>query len=106
VAIGGNTYTVIQEGVPCVITRLTPPSQSVPVTGGDYTFGVTVTPQDCGWHATATSGITITSGGGTGSGTVAYTVSANTTGKRLVGSVNIILVQGGEKAFRAAQKGK
>jgi len=75
--IAGQTFTVIQNGVTCAGT-ISPTSASYSAVGG--TGSVTVpAPGGCSWTAASNdSWITITSGGGgTGNGTVNYSVAAN-----------------------------
>ena len=78
--IAGQTFTVTQ--VRCSAT-LTPQNQSVPALGGTFTVSVT-TQIGCGWQAIESlNWVTITSGNsGIGSGTVTYTVLANSAGAR------------------------
>ena len=88
ITIAGQTHTVNQAGT-CAVT-ISPLSQAPPAAGGPAT-SVTVTgASGCGWTATTTTPwITITSGAsGTGNGTVAFTVAANT-GPARTGTLSI-----------------
>ena len=88
--IAGQTFTVDQAGAPCSFSVL-PTSNSFNAAGGNNSFNVT-TQAGCNWTATTiASWITITSGSGTGSGTVNYTVGVNPTTSPRNGT---ILVQG------------
>ncbi|MFA6291899.1 MAG: BACON domain-containing carbohydrate-binding protein, partial [Victivallales bacterium] len=80
VTIAGQTFTVSQgaSAVTCVYT-LTPTSSSITSSARTGTVSVSTTP-GCAWTAASgVSWITITSGAsGTGSGSVSYSVAANT----------------------------
>src|SRR5262245_46000566 len=79
ITAGGQTFTVTQAAAPCTYV-LSPVSLSVVAGGGTGSF--TVTSQGgCAWTASSGVGwITITSGAsGSGNGTVAFTVAANST---------------------------
>jgi len=86
--VAGQTVSVTQGG--CTFT-VSPTSQSIAAGGGPGTASVTASASSCQW--TATSGatwVTITSGSsGTGSGTVGYTVAANTTTSTRSGALTI-----------------
>ena len=79
--VAGQTVTITQSSG-CTFT-ISPTSESFPKEGGSGLVTVT-TPSGCPWTATTGANwITITSGSsGTGSGTVRYTVEANTGGAR------------------------
>lgn len=94
VTISDKTFTMTQSGKPCTYT-INPVSNKPAIAkeGGDSLINVTAAPSDCSWAANANADwITITSGSsGTGSGTVGYSVSANTTtlartGRIIIGS--------------------
>jgi hypothetical protein len=90
ISANGQTATVSQAaGTPSCSYVLSPSGTSYPTSGGSGTIGVSAAP-GCAWNATATQfWITITSGSsGNGSGTVAYTVAANS-GSARVGAINI-----------------
>jgi hypothetical protein len=98
VAVADRSFEITQKGAMCAITKLTPPSQQVPVAGSSYTFEAAVTPQDCSWRAASNRAwIQITSGTGTGTGNVGYTVPANTTKKTQSGAITVTLDQNGRK---------
>jgi hypothetical protein len=80
ITIAGNQYTVTQAGLPTCTYALSASSKSFSASAGSGSVGVTA-PSGCTWSGSeAASWITLTSGAsGTGSGTVAYTVAANTT---------------------------
>jgi hypothetical protein len=84
---------------PCT-AAVAPLSQSMTAAGGSGTANVT-TSGGCAWTAASNaSWITVTSGGGTGNGTVNYTVAANTstasrTGTLSVAGSTITVTQGG-----------
>jgi hypothetical protein len=77
--IAGQTLTVTQGGVACsfMVSQQTPPE--FPAAGGQGSFQM-VAPQGCVWTVSSlVPWITITSGaGGTGAGSVTFTVAANT----------------------------
>ena len=79
-----------QSGVACSFT-ISPTSQTIGAAGGPATASVTANVSTCQWTAsTGTSWITITNGAsGTGSGTVSYTIGANTTQSTRSGSLTI-----------------
>jgi hypothetical protein len=86
--IAGTTFTVTQTGVACSYA-IQPAGQTMPEAGGTGTVGVTA-PGACAWTAVANAGwITVTSGAsGSGNGTVAFSVPANTGGSRS-GSISV-----------------
>ena len=77
VTIAGQTFTATQDQA-CAYA-ITPSSQSVGAAGGNGTVSVT-TSTGCSWTATSNDAfVTISSGqSGSGPGTVAYSVTANT----------------------------
>ena len=87
ITIGGETFTVTQEGITCTYS-ISPTSQIFAGSGGTGTVHVT-TEDPCGWTAESYAAwITITSGNsGTGDGTVNYTVAANTTKRPRMGTI-------------------
>jgi hypothetical protein len=96
VDISGTDYTVSQQATPCKLTALTPTSRTFTAAGGDGTFTVTLSPQDCSWVATESPDVnwlTITAGSGTGNGTVNYKVGVNTSGKNQTGKINVALAK-------------
>ena len=111
VYIGTSPVGVVQAGVPCGIASLDPASASFDHTGGTGSFTVNVTPSDCKWTAAkspaAASWAAITSGhAGTGTGTVAYSVKANKSGKARSAKVNVVLTKGGAKKTFEVEQGK
>ena len=87
--IAGVTATVTQAGV-CNYT-VAPTTQSVLAAGGSHSAAVTTT-SGCGWTGVSndTTWISVTSGSsGTGPGTVAYTVAANTSTSPRTGTLTI-----------------
>ncbi len=95
--IGGQTFTITQQDG-CTYT-LSPNNQNFTSTGGSNTVAVTPSNSGCQWVAVSNdSWLTITSGAsGTGNGTVAYTVAANT-GPNRSGTLTI-----GGKTFTVTQ---
>jgi hypothetical protein len=102
VSVADQTITVNQAGS-CSYS-LSPTTQNVPGTGGPFTAAVT-TLAGCNWTTNGNaSWITVTSGTGTGSGTVAYTVAANSattarTGTLLIGSQTLTVSQASSCVF-------
>jgi hypothetical protein len=100
--IAGKSVTVIQDSstsADCTYA-ISPSGQAFNTPGGTGTITVT-SESRCAWQATASANwITITSGQvGTGNGTVAYSVAANTTGKNRRGTITI-----GNRIFNVKQK--
>ncbi|MGH9140226.1 MAG: BACON domain-containing protein, partial [Vicinamibacterales bacterium] len=81
IAAAGRTFTITQAAPlpPCTIT-IAPAAQNVADAGGPASVTVTASQGTCAWTATANvAWLTVTSGAsGTGSGTVAFSVAANT----------------------------
>ncbi|MBA2731583.1 MAG: DUF4214 domain-containing protein, partial [Acidobacteria bacterium] len=77
ITIAGQTFTVTQDGLNCSYS-ISPTSQSFNASGGANSVAVTAT-AGCVWTATSNdSWITVPAGaGGTASGTLNYTVAAN-----------------------------
>ncbi len=74
--IAGQTLTVAQDGVPCTYS-ISPSSATFGADGGGAFVSVTA-PRDCQWMAMGGSGwIAITSGAGSGDGTLAVSVPPN-----------------------------
>ncbi len=89
--VAGQTFTVTQSPPPsCTSYSISPTSQSFDSTGGPGSVSV-IASSGCSWTATSNaSWITITSGSsGTGSGTVAFTVAANTGTSQRTGTMAI-----------------
>jgi C1A family cysteine protease len=83
--VAGQTYTITQDGNSCTSSV----NQNFGATGGTVTLKVTL-PSSCTWQATTTDPwIAITSGAaGTGTGTVVFSVAANTAAAR-AGSMSV-----------------
>jgi hypothetical protein len=79
-AVGGQTFTVTQAAVATCSYAIAPTSQSIGKSGGTGTPVAVSTSSGCTWTASSNaSWLTITSGtAGTGNGTVAFSVAANT----------------------------
>ncbi|CAM2005342.1 BACON domain-containing protein [Acanthopleuribacter pedis] len=88
IQVGDQTFSVSQSGVTCAFT-LSASSAAYEEAGGSGSFTITANVQTCTWSATTKDNwITITAGtSGTGDGTVAYTVSANTTTSQRSGTI-------------------
>jgi hypothetical protein len=88
VTIGGQTLTVTQPAAPCTFS-ISPAAQTFSATGGPGSVGVTAG-TSCGWIAsTNVDWITVTGGaGGTGNGTVTFTVGVNS-GPQRTGTLTI-----------------
>ena len=98
--IAGQQFNVTQAGIPVANCSysITPAFDSFNETGGTGTINVTAG-QGCSWQAKSNAAwVTITSGAGSGSGTVSYTVATNTGPPRKA----IITVAG--KSFSIKQK--
>jgi PKD repeat protein len=78
ITVGGQTFTVNQDGVACNYT-ISPANTSVSAAAGAGTFSVNVG-TTCSWTATANVSWLHTTSTGTGNGTVGYTVDAMTGG--------------------------
>ena len=102
--VGGQTFTVLQEGAAsgsdCPLT-VRPTAQTFVAGGGTGSIALTVE-ERCAWLAVpSASWITITSSSvGTGSATVTYSVSANTSGRARKGTITF-----GTTVFTIKQKG-
>jgi serine protease AprX len=92
ISIAGREYVVRQEGseTGACSNSITPSFQSFTASGGSGTINVSATPQ-CIWAATSNvSWITITSdNGGSGNGTVTFSVSANASGATRKGTISV-----------------
>jgi len=87
--IAGKSVTVTQSGATCSYS-IAPTSQSAPSDGGTGTVAVTAS-NGCNWTALSNAAwLSITGGGsGNGSGTVSYTVLANTTSSQRTGTLTV-----------------
>jgi hypothetical protein len=86
--IAGRTFTVTQEAAPapCMFT-VSPPGLTLPYTSGSGSFTVTASAPTCAWTAAVNGAggwLTLSTPGGTGSGTVTANVVANPGGERTV----------------------
>ncbi|MEW6126548.1 MAG: BACON domain-containing carbohydrate-binding protein [Acidobacteriota bacterium] len=89
--IAGQTFTVSQSGsTPSCSYTINPTSQSFTASGGGSSVNVT-TQSGCNWTAVSNDGwLSITSGaGGTGSGIVNFSVSANSSTSSRTGTLTI-----------------
>ena len=87
ITIGGQTFTVNQPSG-CAYA-ISPNSANSPAGGGAGSFNVTTSSGACTWSATSKANwITVNNASGTGSGTINYTVAANT-GPARTGSINV-----------------
>jgi len=79
VTIGGQTFTVSQDGVGIQCSFAAPSNQSFKTSSARTGMVNVTTGETCGWLATSNaSWITITSGdSGIGAGTVSYSVASN-----------------------------
>ncbi len=83
ISVGGQTFTIVQNGVVTSCNYgMSPSLKSFLSGGGAGSVSMTATP-GCEWSATANVGwITIISGSGVGNGTMSYTVAPNPGGTR------------------------
>jgi uncharacterized repeat protein (TIGR03803 family) len=90
ITVGGQTYTVTEAAVACVVAP-TATSASFSRTGGSSNIVITANGTNCTWTAVSNDGfITITAGGsGSGNGTVNYTVATNTSTVVQTGSITV-----------------
>jgi hypothetical protein len=87
ISVPGQLHTVTQSGVPCSYTIL-PSSADFTHTGGAGSLGVTADGA-CNWTVASNAGwIIVTSGAsGSGTGSVGYSVAANSSGLSRIGTV-------------------
>ena len=85
--VAGKTFTVTQAVNNCSYV-LTPTNTTIAAGGGSGSFTVT-TAAGCAWAATSNQTWIKPSGSGTGSGTVNFTVAANTGSTSRVGAIAI-----------------
>ena len=100
VTVGGKTFTITQAGVACTYT-VSPASASVGASTGSGSFTVNC-PGSCSWTATSNASW-LTLGAvrsGSGTGTVSYTVAANSSTSSRTGTVTV-----GGKTFTITQAG-
>ena len=87
IAAAGKTLTITQSGIDCSF-ELSSSNASFDSDGGTGSVGMT-SPAGCDWTASSSAGwLTITAGAsGSGDGTIAYTVDANSTIQTRTGTV-------------------
>jgi all-beta uncharacterized protein/VCBS repeat protein len=90
ITVAGQTFTITQGGTGCTFT-LGATSASVGAAASSGTVGVTASAGSCTWSANSNATwITVTAGAnGTGSGTVSYSVAANTGTAARTGTITI-----------------
>ena len=99
--IAGQSFSVTQPGIACTYA-IAPTSGSVPAGGGTGSTGVT-SPTGCAWTGVSnnTSWLTVTGGAsGSGSGTVAFSATANSSINPRTGTLTIA-----GKSFSVTQPG-
>jgi hypothetical protein len=102
-------HTVTQAAPAECAYTLDPPAASFPAEGGDGSFAV-LTDAGCAWTATSDSDwVTITTGSGTGPGTVEYTVGGNSGDERyaniaLDGKVHTVAQEEGQAIVTPEEK--
>lgn len=105
ILIAGTPISILQKGKNCVFQNITPSSQLVPASGGDYSCIVTTEPLDCSWNASTEASFVQTSASqGTGNGTIAYRVAENDSGKTRSASIAIAFDQEQPKKKRLRLK--
>lgn len=88
VVIGGQPFTIIQQGAPCTLS-IAPAGQTFDFPGGGGSINVT-TPIGCPWSVENTNGwVTITNASGSGSGRINYLVAANTNSFSRSGNIRV-----------------
>jgi hypothetical protein len=105
--IGGKVLTIEQSGTQCRLTALKPSSKKVTKESGAGSFNVVVSPQDCAWNlSTASAWIHLDSLAGTGTGSAAFNIDANATGRNRTGKIGVSLAENAEKkkVFSLTQK--
>ena len=94
------SWTLFQQLLnPSCTYSVNPPSTTLPASGGSGNIGVT-TVGGCAWTAAASQTWIHTTSSGIGSGTVAYTVDANSTTSARAGSITV-----GGQTFTISQTG-
>ena len=91
VTIAELTFTVNQDPAAACTYAIAPVIKVFTASGGMGSVTVTASAESCPWTATSSvPWMVITSGeSGTGSGTIDYSVSANTTGKPRIGTMTV-----------------
>ncbi|MCX5852858.1 MAG: BACON domain-containing carbohydrate-binding protein, partial [Deltaproteobacteria bacterium] len=87
---GGQTFTINQAGVPCTYS-INPTSASFTAAAGTGSVAVTAAASDCAWMAVSNAAwiTNVTPAGGSGNGTVNYSVTFNGTGSPRTGTMTI-----------------
>jgi hypothetical protein len=86
--VGGETHNITQAGVACSYS-ISPAGNTIASPGGSDSFNVTA-PAGCAWTpAESDSWITLTSGAGSGDGTVSYTIAENTGAESRSGTITL-----------------
>jgi hypothetical protein len=107
--IANLPFTIAQAGKPCTITKVAPASLSFPKAGGSGTFAFTTNPKDCQWVAASTVWwIHPDTTGGTGDGSIGFTVDENPGTANRTGYVAMVIVVDPKKkaSFTVTQKAK
>ena len=88
VSVGGNAIIIEEDGAACRVTDLGPSYEQLAGATGAGSFNVVVSPQDCAWNISAASSwIHLDTPAGTGNGTVAFQIDANTSGRKRTGKI-------------------
>src|SRR5437763_11226841 len=87
VLVANTSYSITQKGKKCTYS-LSPSSLNHPNGGANGSFSVTAT-SGCSWAAGTTDGWIHTGTSGSGSGTVNYSVDANTSVQSRTGSIAV-----------------
>lgn len=96
---GAYTLNLLSGGSVCDFT-LNPASQQFTANGGSGSFSVTATSANCDWQATSNNSWITANGGGTGNGTVNFSVAANTASQGRAGTITV-----GNRTFSVTQNG-
>lgn len=79
ITVGGQSFTINQDGSTNCIYSLSPSSNTYTYTSTSGNFNVSVSHSSCSWSATEScSWVTLTNSSGTGNGTVTFNLDANT----------------------------
>ena len=102
IAIGGQTFTLTQSGVTGSVTLFPQSDTALGTATSGKSISVTSNATDYAWTASSNSAwLTITSGASTtGSGTVTYSVAANTSANSRTGTLTV-----GGQSFTVTQSG-
>ena len=107
ITIGGKNFTLTQSGVTCTIA-ISPASASFSASASTGSFTVTPNATDCAWtaYSTASKWLTISSGSGTGTGTVGYALTSNTTKKVRTGKIKVTATASKKNKVYTVKQGK